>query len=38
MNDELLARIAAKPIQERLDALERDIAQIKSIVIELRDR
>jgi predicted DNA-binding protein len=38
MNAELVARIAAKPIHEKLDALEREVAQIKAIVIELRDR
>jgi hypothetical protein len=38
MNDELAARINAKPFHERLDALERDIALIKAVVIELRDR
>lgn len=38
MNDELLARIAAKPIHDRLAGLERDIAQIKAILVELRDR
>lgn len=38
MNAELVDRIAAKPIQDRLTALERDLALIKAIVIELRDR
>lgn len=38
MNAELVARIAAKPVQDRLDSLEREIAQIKAILVELRDR
>lgn len=38
MNAELVARIAAKSIHERLANLERDMAQIKAILIELRDR
>lgn len=38
MNSELVARIAAKPIQEKLDALAREVAQMKAILIELRDR
>lgn len=38
MNSELVARIAAKPIHEKLDALAREVAQMKAILIELRDR
>lgn len=38
MNAELVARIAAKPILDKLNALERDVAQLKAILIELRDR
>jgi predicted DNA-binding protein len=38
MNDELVARVAAKPIYDRLDALAREVAQMKAILIELRDR
>jgi predicted DNA-binding protein len=38
MNAELVARIAAKPIYEKLEVLEREVAQIKAILVELRDR
>jgi hypothetical protein len=38
MNDEILLRITNKPIHERLDKMESDIALMKSILIELRDR
>jgi hypothetical protein len=38
MNAELVARVAAKPIQDRLTVLEREVAEIKAILKELRDR
>lgn len=38
MNAEILARLKAPPIHERLDRLEREMAQIKAILVELRDR
>lgn len=38
MNAEILSRIKAIPVHERLDRLERDIAQIKIILMELRDK
>lgn len=38
MNEEILLRLTSKPLHDRLDKLEQDVAQIKSILVELRDR
>jgi predicted DNA-binding protein len=38
MNAEILSRLKAAPFHDRLDRLEKDVAQIKAILIELRDR
>jgi hypothetical protein len=38
MNDEILARITARPIHERLDKIEQDMSRMMSILIELRDK
>jgi hypothetical protein len=38
MNDEILFRIAAKPIHERLGRMEQEMSRMMSILIELRDK
>lgn len=38
MNALILGRIRSEPVNEKLDRLEREVAQIKALLMELRDR
>jgi hypothetical protein len=38
MNAEILERLTATPIHDRLDKLEQELALMKSILIEIRDK
>ncbi|MBC7490075.1 MAG: Arc family DNA-binding protein [Glaciimonas sp.] len=38
MNAEIIARLQAAPITDRLDRIERDISEIKAMLREMLDR